>query len=179
MTPAEESGRTRSGFPIKHSEFTDQDQLQKQCFSELLIADNFETAFRNIASMLGGYLRLALINMSRYYDGERPCLRSILVWNKGELNPGFAYEHIFEDRFPAVFAELKQGHAIYETAQSLNAVPPVKLVPWQKELAGYFRYSGARELLCAPIIHHGKFWGYIGSDIYQPDTAFGTAGSGS
>ncbi|MDD3164976.1 MAG: transporter substrate-binding domain-containing protein [Oscillospiraceae bacterium] len=156
--------------------FMEQDQLQKQCFAELVVADSFESAFKNIASMLGNYLQLALVNMSRYYDGERPYLRSVIVWNGNTLNPDFAFEHIFEDQFPATFNELKQGNVIYVIAESLNNISPKARTPWQKELVEYFRKSQAKEFLCAPILFHGKFWGYIGSDIYQHNVTFGPSG---
>ncbi len=159
--------------------YVEQDQFQKQCLTELLIATDFNSAFEKIAAMLGKCLQSTIINLIKYHQDGRSRLSSELKWNKEDWEqPGqIPNETFYEDEYPSFFNELKQGHTVHIVREDLGNSLSGLLRPWQKEFVEYFHQTSCREILCVPIIFHNVFWGSINSGNYHSDSLFGEAGN--
>ncbi|MDD3155473.1 MAG: ATP-binding protein, partial [Victivallaceae bacterium] len=155
-------------------EFLQQDELIKQCYSDLFLVQNFKDSFLQIAEMLGTYLHSALVNISDYHSDGRARFESIAHWDRDAAVVPVPYSLIYEDEKPRTFACLKRGEVLHCTRKDFLDGKMQK--DWHEEIRDYFFAQKCSEWYCSPIMRNGSLWGYVGTEIHEADVALGESG---
>lgn len=152
--------------------YIEQDKTIASCVDIIAFQNNTTKAIEQLLLKLGPHLNSDNCVIYKYNEGEDPFFAQVALWtDSNAVHQLSSMDLIYEKDFPKTYKFLRSGAVVHSSIDDKNFDEE-----WKREVFQYLSFVKEAEIILAPLMLNGKFWGYCGVERKEGSKNFGSEG---